>query len=55
MAQPHLGSDGTVWRCAPYYLTLNPQTDNEALHVSEVKHPALSMPMQAEVTLVSIR
>lgn len=31
--------------------TLNPQIDNEALFSCEVKHPALSMPMQAEVTL----
>lgn len=31
--------------------TLNPQLDNDALFSCEVKHPALSMPMQAEVTL----
>ncbi|RVE71177.1 hypothetical protein OJAV_G00072260 [Oryzias javanicus] len=31
--------------------SLNPQLDNEALFSCEVKHPALSMPMQAEVTL----
>lgn len=30
---------------------LNPQLDNDALFSCEVKHPALSMPMQAEVTL----
>ncbi|KAJ8370959.1 hypothetical protein SKAU_G00109870 [Synaphobranchus kaupii] len=35
--------------------TLNPQLDNEALFSCEVKHPALSMPMQAEVTLAAPR
>ncbi|XP_036389347.1 immunoglobulin superfamily member 21-like isoform X2 [Megalops cyprinoides] len=33
--------------------TLNPQLDNDALFSCEVKHPALSMPMQAEVTLAA--
>ncbi|KAG5838620.1 hypothetical protein ANANG_G00225550 [Anguilla anguilla] len=35
--------------------TLNPQLDNDALFSCEVKHPALSMPMQAEVTLAAPR
>ncbi|CAL8369132.1 unnamed protein product [Lota lota] len=35
--------------------SLNPQLDNEALFSCEVKHPALSMPMQAEVTLAAPR
>uniref|UniRef100_G1U982 Immunoglobin superfamily member 21 n=1 Tax=Oryctolagus cuniculus TaxID=9986 RepID=G1U982_RABIT len=46
------GSDGTVEVRALLTWTLNPQIDNEALFSCEVKHPALSMPMQAEVTLV---
>lgn len=45
------GSDGTVEVRALLTWTLNPQIDNEALFSCEVKHPALSMPMQAEVTL----
>ncbi|XP_070108378.1 immunoglobulin superfamily member 21 isoform X2 [Equus caballus] len=45
------GSDGTVEVRARLTWTLNPQIDNEALFSCEVKHPALSMPMQAEVTL----
>lgn len=45
------GSDGTVEVRALLTWTLNPQLDNEALFSCEVKHPALSMPMQAEVTL----
>ncbi|XP_051844361.1 immunoglobulin superfamily member 21 [Antechinus flavipes] len=47
------GSDGTVEVRALLTWTLNPQVDNEALFSCEVKHPALSMPMQAEVTLVA--
>ncbi|XP_070457032.1 immunoglobulin superfamily member 21 isoform X1 [Equus przewalskii] len=47
------GSDGTVEVRARLTWTLNPQIDNEALFSCEVKHPALSMPMQAEVTLVA--
>ncbi|KAH1175817.1 hypothetical protein KIL84_022342 [Mauremys mutica] len=46
-------SDGTVEVRAMLMWTLNPQIDNEALFSCEVKHPALSMPMQAEVTLVA--
>lgn len=45
------GSDGTVEVRALLTWTLNPQIDNDALFSCEVKHPALSMPMQAEVTL----
>lgn len=45
------GSDGTVEVRALLTWTLNPQIDNEALFSCEVKHPALSMAMQAEVTL----
>lgn len=45
------GSDGTVEVRALLTWALNPQIDNEALFSCEVKHPALSMPMQAEVTL----
>lgn len=45
------GSDGTVEVRALLTWTLDPQIDNEALFSCEVKHPALSMPMQAEVTL----
>lgn len=44
-------SDGTVEARATLTWTLNPQIDNEALFSCEVKHPALSMPMQSEVTL----
>ncbi|KAK1340432.1 hypothetical protein QTO34_019002 [Cnephaeus nilssonii] len=47
------GSDGTVEVRALLTWTLNPQIDNEALFSCEVKHPALSMPMQAEVMLVA--
>ncbi|XP_038603443.1 immunoglobulin superfamily member 21 [Tachyglossus aculeatus] len=46
-------SDGTVEVRALLMWTLNPQIDNEALFSCEVKHPALSMPMQSEVTLVA--
>ncbi|CAH2318410.1 Hypothetical predicted protein [Pelobates cultripes] len=50
--QMHLPmSDGTVEVRAMLTWTLNPQVDNEALFSCEVKHPALSMPMQSEVTL----
>ncbi|XP_063808628.1 immunoglobulin superfamily member 21-like [Pseudophryne corroboree] len=50
--QMHLPmSDGTVEVRAMLTWTLNPQVDNEALFSCEVKHPALTMPMQAEVTL----
>ncbi|XP_069935323.1 immunoglobulin superfamily member 21 isoform X2 [Oryctolagus cuniculus] len=48
------GSDGTVEVRALLTWTLNPQIDNEALFSCEVKHPALSMPMQAEVTLAQL-
>lgn len=44
-------SDGTVEVRALLTWSLNPQLDNEALFSCEVNHPALSMPMQAEVTL----
>lgn len=43
--------DGTTDVKAMLTWSLNPQLDNEALFSCEVKHPALSMPMQAEVTL----
>uniref|UniRef100_A0A8D0L1L0 Immunoglobulin superfamily member 21 n=1 Tax=Sphenodon punctatus TaxID=8508 RepID=A0A8D0L1L0_SPHPU len=46
-------SDGTVEVRAMLMWTLSPQIDNEALFSCEVKHPALSMPMQSEVTLVA--
>ncbi|KAG9352869.1 hypothetical protein JZ751_017445 [Albula glossodonta] len=46
---PH--SDGTVEVRAMLTWTLNPQLDNDALFSCEVKHSALSMPMQAEVSL----
>ncbi|XP_040182989.1 immunoglobulin superfamily member 21 isoform X1 [Rana temporaria] len=52
--QMHLPmSDGTVEVRAMLTWTLNPQVDNEALFSCEVKHPALTMPMQSEVTLAS--
>ncbi|MEE6482216.1 hypothetical protein FKM82_013192 [Ascaphus truei] len=52
--QMHLPmSDGTVEVRAMLTWTLNPQVDNEALFSCEVKHPALSMPMQSEVTLAA--
>lgn len=44
-------SDGSVVVQARLTWTLNPQLDNDALFSCEVKHPALSMPMQTEVTL----
>lgn len=43
--------DGTMEVRALLTWSLNPQLDNEALFSCEVNHPALSMPMQAEVTL----
>lgn len=43
--------DGTMEVQATLTWHLNPQLDNEALFSCEVKHPALSMPMKAEVTL----
>lgn len=47
----HARGDGTMEVRAMLTWSLNPQLDNEALFSCEVKHPALSMPMQAEVTL----
>ncbi|XP_076848088.1 immunoglobulin superfamily member 21b isoform X2 [Brachyhypopomus gauderio] len=44
-------SDGSVEVQALLTWHLNPQLDNEAMFSCEVKHPALSMPMQAEVIL----
>lgn len=44
-------SDGSVVVQARLTWTLNPQLDNDALFSCEVKHPALSMPMQTEITL----
>ena len=44
-------SDGSVLVQAKLTWTLNPQVDNDALFSCEVKHPALSMPMQTEVIL----
>lgn len=43
--------DGTLEIQAELTWHLNPQLDNEALFSCEVNHPALSMPMKAEVTL----
>lgn len=54
-AQPHPGQRRHGGGARPAHLTLNPQIDNEALFSCEVKHPALSMPMQAEVTLGETR
>ncbi|XP_053173143.1 immunoglobulin superfamily member 21b [Scomber japonicus] len=45
--------DGTMEVRAMLTWSLNPQLDNEALFSCEVNHPALSMPMQAEVTLAA--
>ncbi|XP_071393748.1 immunoglobulin superfamily member 21-like [Centroberyx affinis] len=50
-----VASDGTMEVRAMLTWSLNPQLDNEALFSCEVKHPALSMPMQAEVTLAAPR
>lgn len=46
-----VAGDGTMEVRAMLTWSLNPQLDNEALFSCEVNHPALSMPMQAEVTL----
>ncbi|XP_031423204.1 immunoglobulin superfamily member 21a isoform X2 [Clupea harengus] len=46
-------SDGSVLVQAKLTWTLNPQVDNDALFSCEVKHPALSMPMQTEVILAA--
>ncbi|KAG5274557.1 hypothetical protein AALO_G00137620, partial [Alosa alosa] len=46
-------SDGSVMVQAKLTWTLNPQVDNDALFSCEVKHPALSMPMQTEVILAA--
>uniref|UniRef100_A0A3P9N0N7 Immunoglobin superfamily, member 21b n=1 Tax=Poecilia reticulata TaxID=8081 RepID=A0A3P9N0N7_POERE len=46
-----VAGDGTMEARAMLTWSLNPQLDNEALFSCEVNHPALSMPMQAEVTL----
>ncbi|CAB1418459.1 unnamed protein product [Pleuronectes platessa] len=50
---PETVSDGSVVVQARLTWTLNPQLDNDALFSCEVKHPALSMPMQTEVTLAA--
>uniref|UniRef100_A0A3B4ZZ60 Immunoglobin superfamily, member 21b n=1 Tax=Stegastes partitus TaxID=144197 RepID=A0A3B4ZZ60_9TELE len=47
--------DGTMEVKAMLTWSLNPQLDNEVLFSCEVNHPALSMPMQAEVTLAAPR
>ncbi|XP_058500138.1 immunoglobulin superfamily member 21-like [Solea solea] len=47
--------DGTMEVRAMLTWRLNPQLDNDALFSCEVSHPALSMPMQAEVTLAAPR
>ncbi|KAM6980067.1 immunoglobulin superfamily member 21a isoform 2-T2 [Aplochiton taeniatus] len=53
-SQTHLPqSDGSVLVQARLTWTLNPQLDNDALFSCEVKHAALSMPMQTEVTLAA--
>ncbi|XP_076863815.1 immunoglobulin superfamily member 21a [Brachyhypopomus gauderio] len=46
-------SDGSITVQARLTWTLNPQLDNDALFSCEVKHQALSMPMQTEVTLAA--
>ncbi|XP_068589871.1 immunoglobulin superfamily member 21-like isoform X2 [Cebidichthys violaceus] len=51
----HAAGDGTMEVRAMLTWSLNPQLDNEALFSCEVNHPALSMPMQAEVTLAAPR
>ncbi|XP_007574468.2 PREDICTED: immunoglobulin superfamily member 21-like [Poecilia mexicana] len=50
-----VAGDGTMEARAMLTWSLNPQLDNEALFSCEVNHPALSMPMQAEVTLTAPR
>lgn len=49
--QQKASGHGTVEVRSMLTWSLNPQLDNEALFSCEVNHPALSMPMQAEVTL----
>lgn len=49
--QQQAAGDGTMEVRAMLTWSLNPQLDNEAMSSCEVNHPALSMPMQAEVTL----
>ncbi|KAM7412371.1 hypothetical protein PAMA_022042 [Pampus argenteus] len=53
--QQQAAGDGTMEVRAMLTWSLNPQLDNEALFSCEVNHPALSMPMQAEVTLAAPR
>ncbi|XP_070696313.1 immunoglobulin superfamily member 21-like [Pempheris klunzingeri] len=53
--QQQAEGDGTIEVRAMLTWSLNPQLDNEALFSCEVNHPALSMPMQAEVTLAAPR
>ncbi|XP_019132521.1 immunoglobulin superfamily member 21-like isoform X1 [Larimichthys crocea] len=53
--QQQAAGDGTMEVRAILTWSLNPQLDNEALFSCEVSHPALSMPMQAEVTLAAPR
>ncbi|XP_044068732.1 immunoglobulin superfamily member 21-like isoform X2 [Siniperca chuatsi] len=53
--QQQAAGDGTMEVRAMLTWSLNPQLDNEALFSCEVNHPALSMPMQAEVTLTAPR
>ncbi|KAF1389932.1 hypothetical protein PFLUV_G00052720 [Perca fluviatilis] len=53
--QQQAARDGTMEVRAMLTWSLNPQLDNEALFSCEVNHPALSMPMQAEVTLAAPR
>ncbi|XP_063745618.1 immunoglobulin superfamily member 21-like isoform X2 [Eleginops maclovinus] len=53
--QQQAAGDGTMEVRAMLTWSLNPQLDNEALFSCEVHHPALSMPMQAEVTLSAPR
>lgn len=53
--QQQASGDGTMEVRAMLTWSLNPQLDNEALFSCEVNHPALSMPMQAEVTLSESR
>lgn len=45
--------DGSVLVQAKLTWTLNPQVDNDALFSCEIKHPALTMPMQTEVVLAA--
>ncbi|TKS77871.1 Immunoglobulin superfamily member 21 [Collichthys lucidus] len=53
--QQQAAGDGTMEVRAILTWSLNPQLDNEALFSCEVSHPALFMPMQAEVTLAAPR